>query len=75
MNLKNDFIENKKWVQQHSVLEKIWIKGSYLDQRLSQHENLYPIGLKSATIEMPHGGSHNIDFPKTYFTNKKTALQ
>ena len=24
----------------HSVLKQIWIKGSYLDQRLSQHESL-----------------------------------
>ena len=37
----------------YSVLEQIWIKGSYPDQRLSQHESLYPIGLKSAGIETP----------------------
>ena len=51
----------------HSVLEQIWIKGSYLDQRLSQHESFYPIGLKSARIEIPHGGSHYIDFSKIDF--------
>ena len=28
----------------HSVLELIQIKGPYLDQRLPQHESLYPIG-------------------------------
>ena len=54
----------------HSVLEQIWIKGSSLDQRLPQHESLYPIGLKLARIEIPHIGSHYIDF-----TNTKTALQ
>ena len=37
----------------HSVLEQIWIKGSYLDQRLPQHES---------RIEMPH-----IDFSKADF--------
>ena len=40
-----------------SVLEQIWIKDSYLDQRLLQHESLYPIGLKSARIEILHGGN------------------
>ena len=51
----------------HSVLEQIWIKGSYLDQRLPQYESLYPIGLNLARIEIPHGGSHYIDFSKTDF--------
>ena len=51
----------------HSVLEQIQIKGSYLDQRPPQHESLYPIGLKSARIEIPQGGSHYIDFSKTDF--------
>ena len=32
-------------------------KGFYLDQILPQHESLYPIGLKSARIEIPHGGT------------------
>ena len=40
----------------HSVLEQIWIKGSSLDQRLPQHESLYPIGLKLARIEILHSG-------------------
>ena len=32
-------------------------KGSYLDQILPQHESLYPIGLKSARIEILHSGN------------------
>ena len=48
----------------HSVLEQIYIKGSYPDQRLSQHERLYPIGLKSARIEISHIESHYINFSK-----------
>ena len=51
----------------YSVLEQIWIEGSYLDQRLPQHESLYHIGLKSARIEIPYIGSHYIDFSKTDF--------
>ena len=51
----------------HSVLEQIQIKGSYPEQRLPQHESLYPIGLKSARIEIPHIGSPYIDFSKTDF--------
>ena len=51
----------------HSVLEQIYIKGSYPDQRLSQHERLYPIGLKSARIEISHIESHYINFSKTDF--------
>ena len=51
----------------HSVLEHIWIKSPYPDPRLLQHESLYPIGLKSARIEIPHIGSHYIDFSKTDF--------
>ena len=39
-------------IHSHSVLEQIWVKGSYLDQRLLQHESLYQIGLKSAKIEI-----------------------
>ena len=34
---------------------------------------IYPIGLKSAIIEIPRIGSHCIDFSKTDFTNTKTA--
>ena len=52
-------------IVQHSVLEQIQTKSSYPDQRLSQHKSLYPIGLKSARIEIPHIGSHYIDFSKT----------
>ena len=59
---------NSIYVLPHSVLEQIYIKGSYLDQTLSQHESLYPIGLKSARIEILHGGSHYIDFSKADFT-------
>ena len=33
--------------------------------RLLQHESLCPIGLKSARIEIPHTGSHTLDFSKT----------
>ena len=57
-----------KKVPKHSVLEQIWIKGFYLDQSLSQHESLYPIGLKPARIEMdavkggPKGGSKYVNF-------------
>ena len=51
----------------HSVLEQIQIKDPYLDQRLPQDESLYPIGLKSARIEIPHGGFHYKDFSKTDF--------
>ena len=50
----------------HTVLEYIQIKGSYLDQRLPQYESLFPIGLNSARINIPYGGSH-IDFSKTDF--------
>ena len=42
--------EREKVIKEHSVLEQIWIKGSYLEQRLSEPESLYFIGLKSATI-------------------------
>ena len=58
----------------HSVLEQIWIQGSYLDQRLSQHKSLYPIGLKSARIEILHGGSHYIDLSKTDFYLYKNSF-
>ena len=51
----------------HSVPEQIQIKGPYLDQQLPQHESFYPIGLKSARIEIPHGGSHYIDYEKNWF--------
>ena len=41
--------------------------GLDLDQRLPQHESLYPIGLKSPRIEIPHGGFYYIEFLKTDF--------
>ena len=34
----------------HSGLEQI--KGPYPDQRLPQHESLYPIGLKTERIDI-----------------------
>ena len=51
----------------HSVLAYLKKNGSDLNQRLPQHESLYPIGLKSARIEIPHIGSHYLDFSKTDF--------
>ena len=53
----------------------MYLPSFYLDQRLPQHENLYPIGLKSTRIEIPNGGSHLIDFSKTDFKSTKIALQ
>ena len=41
----------------HSVLEYIWIKGSYPDQILPQHVSLYPVGLISARIKILHIGN------------------
>ena len=43
---------------QHSVLEWIWIKGSYLSQWLPQGERWPPKESKSWWIEILHGGSH-----------------
>ena len=34
----------------------------------------YPIGLKSARIEIPHIGSHYIDFSKTDFYQYKNSF-
>ena len=45
------------YIHTHSVLEEIQIKGPYLDQRLPQHESLYPIGLISARIKILHTGN------------------
>ena len=64
--ISNVIISDLQWGC-HSVLEQIWIKGSYIDQRLLQHESLYPIGLKSARIKVPYIGSNYIDFSKTDF--------
>ena len=69
------FITEIIW--QHSVLEQIQTKSSYPDQRLPQQESLYPISLKSARIEIPHIGTHYIDFSKTdfyYYKNSFTAI-
>ena len=41
----------------HSVLERIWIKGSYPSQWLPQGERGPPKESKSRWIEIPHGGS------------------
>ena len=50
------------------------MKGPYLDQRIPQYETLYPIGLKSARIEIPHGGSHYIGFSKDDFYYYKNTF-
>ena len=44
-------------LQQHSVLEWIWIKGSYLSQWLPQGERGPPKESKSQWIEILNGGS------------------
>ena len=59
---KTNFNSPKKNPPPHSVLEEVETKGSYPEQRLPQYESLYPIRLKSARIEIPHIGSHAIDF-------------
>ena len=47
------------WLEKpdHSVLERIWIKGSYLSQWLPQGERGPPKESKSRWIEILHGGS------------------
>ena len=42
----------------HSVLERIWVKGFYLNKWLPQGERGPPKGSKSRGIEILHGGSH-----------------
>ena len=42
----------------HSVLEWIWVKGSYLSQWLPQGERAPPKESKSRWIEISHVGSH-----------------
>ena len=42
----------------HSVLERIWVKGSYLSQWLPQGERGPPKESKSRLIEIFHVGSH-----------------
>ena len=59
--------KKKLLISLYSVLEQLLIKGSNLYQRLQQHESKYPIGLKSARIEIPHIGFHYIDFSKNRF--------
>ena len=50
LQIQGQSFSNDSFEPKHSVLEQIWIKGSYLDQRLPQHESLYPIELKSSTL-------------------------
>ena len=45
-------------VCRHSVLERIWVKGSYLSQWLPQGERGPPKESKSRCIEILHVGSH-----------------
>ena len=42
----------------HSVLERIWVKGSYLRKWLPQGERGPPKESKSRWIEILHVGSH-----------------
>ena len=44
--------------EDHSVLERIWVKGSYLSQWLPQGERGPPKESKSQWIEILHIGSH-----------------
>ena len=59
------FLPNISWslnlsniLRKYSVLERIWIKGSYLSQGLPQGERRPPKESKSQWIEIFHGGSH-----------------
>ena len=58
-NCFNDF---KHWqfelIIYHSVLERIWVEGSYLSQWLPQGERWPPKEPKSRWIEILHFGSH-----------------
>ena len=47
----------QEYLSIHSVLERIWIKGSYLSQWLPQGERGPPKESKSRWIEILHGGS------------------
>ena len=47
-------VQPSKTHHSHSVLEQIYTKFSYPEQRLPQHESLYPIGLISAQIKILH---------------------
>ena len=44
-------------IHYHSVLERIWVKGSYLSQWLPQGERGHPKESKSRWIEILHVGS------------------
>ena len=44
----------KKYIILHSVLERIWVKGSYLSKRLPQGERGPPKESKSWWIEILH---------------------
>ena len=46
------------WLKVHSVLERIWVKGSYLSQWLPQGERGPSKESKSQWIEIFHVGSH-----------------
>ena len=61
------YICNTTWIMVHSVLEWIWIKGSYLSQWLPQGESGPPKESKSRWIEILKGGSH---VPLTKFFSK-----
>ena len=52
----------------HSVLERIWVKGSYLSQWLPQGERGPPKESKSLWIEIFHGGKNFLKF----FSDKQT---
>ena len=51
-------IDISNGVQGHSVLEWIWVKGSYLSQWLTQGERGPPKESKLPWIEISHVGSH-----------------
>ena len=60
--LQNSFFHDlynchSRYYQEHSVLERIWIKGSYLSQWLPKGERGPPKESKSQWIEILHGGS------------------
>ena len=52
-----DHVRNDPEVRLHSVLERIWVKGSDLSQWLPQGERGPPKESKSRWIEILHGGS------------------
>ena len=57
-NMTKDCSLNYQCMKTHSVLEWIWIKGSYLSQWLPQGERGPLKESKSQWIEIFHGGSH-----------------